>query len=192
MQGTLQQRATKILTNPRSEWVVIGLEPETVQGLYTHYIMPLAAIPAAATFLNRLFIGVPFVGRFGLVQSLVTACVLYALSLASVIVAAVVIEQLAPKFKAIGSTVQALKQVAYSTTPVWVAGIFNLSLALAPLTAIGVLYAIYLFYLGLPDVMKTPPDQVVPFMVVSAITILVLNVVLTFLIGGIGIRTYGF
>ena len=192
MHGTLQQRATNILTNPKSEWVAIGVEPETVQGLYTQYILPLAAIPAVATFLNRVLIGVPFVGRFGIVRSLVTACVLYAVSLASVIIAAVVIEQLAPKFKSSGNTVQALKLVAYATTPVWVAGIFNISLALAPLTIIGVLYAIYLFYLGLPSVMKTPPDQVVPFMVVSAIAILVVNLVLTFLIAGIGIGTYGF
>jgi hypothetical protein len=122
----------------------------------------------------------------------VAAAVLYALSLASVITAAVVIEWLAPRFKSRGGTVQALKQVAYATTPVWVGGIFDISLALAPLTIIAVLYAIYLFYLGLPAVMSTPQDQVVPFMVVSAIAILVLNIILTFLLGGIGLRTYGF
>jgi hypothetical protein len=75
---------------------------------------------------------------------------------------------------------------------VWVAGIFNISLALAPLIIIAVLYAIYLFFLGLPSVMKTPPDQVVPFMAIAAIAILVLNLVLTFFIGGLGIRSYGF
>jgi hypothetical protein len=192
MHGTLQTRATNILTNPKSEWPLIGVEPETVQGLYAQYILPLAAIPAIATLVNRAFIGVPLVGRFGIVQSLVTACVLYALSLASVIAAAVVIEWLAPKFKSSGSTVQALKQVAYASTPVWIAGIFNISIALAPLTIIAVFYAIYLFYLGLPSVMRTPPDQVVPYMVVSAIAILALNLVLTFLIGGIGLRTYGY
>jgi hypothetical protein len=192
MHGTLQTRATNILTNPKAEWPLIGVEPETVQGLYAQYILPLAAIPAIATLVNRAFIGVPLVGRFGIVQSLVTACVLYALSLASVIAAAVVIEWLAPKFKSSGSTVQALKQVAYASTPVWIAGIFNISIALAPLTIIAVFYAIYLFYLGLPSVMRTPPDQVVPYMVVSAIAILALNLVLTFLIGGIGLRTYGY
>jgi hypothetical protein len=41
-------------------------------------------------------------------------------------------------------------------------------------------------------VMRTPPDQVVPYMVVSAIAILAVNLVLTFLIGGIGLRTYGY
>jgi hypothetical protein len=189
MHGTLQQRATNILMTPKSEWPLIAVEPETIQGLYTRYIMPLAAIPAVATFLNRIFIGVPLAGRLGLVRSLVTTCVLYALSLALIIVAAVVIEQLAPRFKSSGGTVQALKQVAYSTTPVWVAGIFNISLALAPLIIIAVLYAIYLFFLGLPSVMKTPPDQVVPFMAIAAIAILVLNLVLTFFIGGLGIRS---
>jgi hypothetical protein len=118
--------------------------------------------------------------------------VLYALSLASVIAAAMVIEWLAPKFKSSGDTVQALKQVAYASTPVWLAGIFNISLALAPLTIIAVLYAVYLFYLGLPSVMRTPPDQVVPYMAVSAIAILALNLAITLLIGGVGIQTYGY
>jgi hypothetical protein len=191
MTRTLQQRATGILINPQSEWMVVAVEPETIQGLFKRYILPLAAIPAVATFLNRAFIGQPFGGRFGLIRSLVAALVLYALSLASVITAAVVIEWLAPRFKSRGGTVEALKQVAYATTPVWIAGIFDISLALAPLTIIAVLYAVYLFYLGLPAVMRTPPDQVVPFMVVAAIAILVVNIILTFLIGGVGLRTYG-
>lgn len=189
MRSTLQQRATAILTEPQSEWPVIAAEPETVADLYRQYIMPLAAIPAVATFVNRSVIGLPIIGRVGLVRSLVTALVLYAVSLASVIIAAVVIEQLAPRFKSGGSTVQALKLVAYAATPVWLAGVLNISLALAPLTIIAALYAVYLFYVGMPTVMRTPPDQVVPFMIVAALAILVLNLVLTFLIGGMGIRT---
>ena len=97
-------------------------------------------------------------------------------------IAAVVIEWLAPKFKSSGTRVDALKIVAYSMTPVWIAGILNERLErlrvyplhvplLAVLGIVAAFYAIYLCYLGLPYVMKTPQDQVVIFMIVSALNL---------------------
>jgi hypothetical protein len=108
------------------------------------------------------------------------------LQLVGVVVSAVIIEKLAPRFKSGGDTLQAAKLVAYASTPVWLAGIFNLSFVLTPLIIIAALFAVYLFYIGLPYVLKTPPDQVIPFMVVSAIVIIVINVCFSFLVGVMG------
>ena len=71
-------------------------------------------------------------------------------------------------------------------------GVVNLVPAFAPLGLIAVLYAVYLFYLGLPPVMKTPVDQVVPFMAVAALTVIVVNIVLSYLTSMMGIQSYGF
>ena len=101
------------------------------------------------------------------------------------------LEKLAPNFRSSGSTAQALKLVAYASTPVWVAGVFYLVLVLAPLALFAALYAVYLFYLGVPVLMKTPPDKVVPFMVVAALVIIVLNVVLRAIVGVFGLPMYG-
>jgi len=103
-----------------------------------------------------------------------------------------VIEKLAPTFQSKGSTAQALKLVVYAMTPVWVAGVLNLVPALAVLEIIAALYAIYLFYLGLAPVMGTPPDKAIPYIVVSAIVIIVISIVLgavTAAIVGIGSYT---
>ena len=102
---------------------------------------------------------------------------------------AVVIEKLAPTFQSRGNTAQALKVVVYSMTPVWVAGVLSLVPALSPLTIIAALYAIYIFYLGVSPVMGTPPGKVIPYMLVSALVIIVVSLVvgaITAAVSGIG------
>lgn len=187
----LQARVVGILKNPTIEWRTISAEPDDIQSLYINYIIPLAAIPAVARFLAYAIIGVPFVGRFGFFTSLTTAIVSYVLTLVGVLVAAIVIEQLAPRFSSSGSTVDALKLVAYASTPVWVGSVIYLIIYLSPLIIVAVIYAVYLFYLGLPPIMKTHPNNVVPFMLVSFIAIVVVNIFLGLALWVFGLPRYG-
>jgi len=181
----LQTRVVNILTKPAVEWPVIAAEPSDVASLYSNYILLLAAIPAVCTFLGLLVIGVPLLGTYGLSAALVAGVMSYLSALASVYIAAFIIEKLAPNFDSRGDTVQALKLVAYASTPVWIAGVLHLVPLLGVLIIVAVLYAIYLFYLGLAPVMKTPQDKVVPYMVVSAIVVIVVSVCISFLLTAI-------
>jgi hypothetical protein len=190
---SLQTRAMAILTKPAAEWRTISAEPATVEGLLREYAAPLAAIPAIAQFIGFSLIGitVPFGGaiRIGIVRSFANAVVGWVFALVGAWIAAVVIEKLAPTFQSRGSTAQALKLVVYSMTPVWIAGVLNLVPVLAVLVIIAALYAVYLFYMGLPPVMSTPSEKVIPYMVVSAIVIIVISICLgtiAALISGIG------
>jgi Yip1 domain len=178
----LQTRVVNILTKPASEWPVIAAEPSDVSGLYKNYIVLLAAIPAVCTFLGLTVIGVPFFGSYGFSAALVAGIMSYVSTLASVYIAALIIEKLAPNFDSHGDTAQALKLVAYASTPVWIAGVLHLVPLLGILTILAVLYAIYLFYLGVGPVMKTPQDKVLPYMVVSAIVVVVVSICLQFLL----------
>ena len=187
----LQERVKAILTNPKTEWAAIAAEPDDVAAIYRDYIVYLAAIPAVSMFLGLTIIGIPLFGRFGIGTALGAALAAYASALVAPFIAALVLEKLAPNFRSSGSTAQALKLVAYASTPVWVAGVFYLVLVLAPLALFAALYAVYLFYLGVPVLMKTPPDKVVPFMVVAALVIIVLNVVLRAIVGVFGLPMYG-
>jgi hypothetical protein len=54
-----------------------------------------------------------------------------------------------------------------------------------------IIYAVYLFYLGLPPVMKTHPNNVVPFMLVSFIAIVVVNIFLGLALWVFGLPRYG-
>lgn len=164
MNVSLQQRVTNILTSPNTEWPVIAAESETVADLYTKYIVIIAAIPSVAYLL-----------RGGIRLAIFT----YVVNLASVFIAANVIAWLGPKFGSSGDTVGALKMVGYANTPAWVAGIFNVVPFVGWLIALVCsLYGIYLYYMGLGPVMKTPSGQTIPFMVVSAILLVVVSMVL--------------
>ncbi len=178
----LQARVTNILTKPAAEWPVIAAEPADVTSLYTTYIMILAAVPAVSTTLGMAVIG-GFFGPVGLAAALAAGVISYVGALIGCFVAAFIIEKLAPTFNSSGNTAQALKLVAYAYTPVWVAGVLHLVPMLGILTILAALYSIYIFYLGLAPVMKTPQDKIVPYMLVSAIAIIVVSFVITALLG---------
>jgi ABC-type bacteriocin/lantibiotic exporter with double-glycine peptidase domain len=73
-----------------------------------------------------------------------------------------------------------------------VVGVLYLIPALSPLIVIAALYAIYLFYLGLPSVMQTPTDQVIPYMIVSALVVIVVTMCLAVVAGVIAGGAVGF
>jgi hypothetical protein len=188
----LKRRVIGILTDPIFEWRAIAAEQDDVATLYKSYIMPMAAIPAVSMFIGLGVIGAPFLGRFGIVTALGSAIWTYLASLATPMIGAVVVEKLAPRFRSSGSTDAALRLVAYASTPVWVAGVLYLLLYLAPLVLAGAVYAVYLFYLGLPAMMKTHPEQAVPYTVVSVIIFLVVGIALSGFRAVIGLPSYGF
>lgn len=180
--ASLQTRVMNILKSPATEWPVIAGESTDVGRLYREYIMILSAIPAVATFIGHSIIGIsmPFAGMYRrpMVEGLSYMVVFYVMGLVGVYVCAVVIEWLAPKFNSSGSRLDALKLVAYASTPMWIAGVLNILPLLAVLTLLAALYGVYLFYLGLPVMMKTPADQVIVFMIVAAIVMFVISLVM--------------
>ena len=181
-----------IIKSPTSEWAVIASERDDIASLYLNYIVPLAAIPAISLFLGLSIVGAPIFGRYGFSTALSAAVAVFVSTLVGPLIGAVVIEQLAPKFKSSGDTLHALKLVAYASTPVWVAGVIYLIVVLSPIMIVAILYAIYLFYLGLPVMMRTTDDQVIPFMVVSALVIVVVSILLRVIERSLGLPMYGF
>ena len=191
---SLQERVTRIVKQPKQEWPVIEAEPTDTATLYKAYIIPLAAIPVICQFIGLVVIGVsvPLVGRYrwGVGDALVMAVFQYISQLVMVFVSALIIAKLGPTFASRDDQAQALKLVAYSMTPVWIAGVLNLIPMLAILILFAGIYGIYLCYLGVPVLMKTPGEKVIPYMVVSVLVIIVVSFVLSVIIGlaGFGSR----
>jgi hypothetical protein len=184
-------RAKGMLLTPRSEWPVIGAEPDTIAGLYSGYILLLAAIPVLVSFLTSTVIGVsvPLLGtyRVGIAAALTGAVVRYALTLVAVYVVAVIVDALAPTFGAEKNRVQALKTVAYSYTAYWVISILGLIPGLALLAALGGgIYSIYLLNMGLPFTMKCPTDKTVGYTALTVVITIVVGVVLSLILGALG------
>lgn len=187
----LVDRVKNILLSPRTEWQVIDAEPATVASLYTGYIMPLAAIPAICQAIGMSLIGIsiPFVGghyKTPIVSALTSAVVMYVFSLIAVFIVALVIDALAPTFGGTKNQVQALKVVAYSYTASWVGGVLAL---VPPLSIIGILfglYSLYLLYLGLPVLMKSPADKAVGYTVVVVIVTIIVTWAILFTVAALG------
>jgi Yip1 domain len=177
----LTERVKNILLQPAPEWRVIDKEPVTPAGLYTSYIIPLAAIGPVASVIGLALIGVtvPFVGtyRVPVMNAIGHAVVSYVLALVGVYVLALIIDALAPTFQGVKSNLQALKVAAYSSTAVWLCGIFNLVPAISFLQILG-LYSLYLLYLGLPVVMKGPEDKALAYTIVVVIAAIVVFAVI--------------
>jgi hypothetical protein len=179
----LVERVKGILLRPKAEWEVIDGEPATIPGLYTGYVGPLAAIPAVAAALGMSLIGV---GAFGvsykapLVQSLSQAVLQWGLTLVGVFVIALVIENLATNFGGVKDRLKAFKVAAYAFTPGWIAGVLMLLPTLAPIAGLIGLYGLYLLYVGLPILMKSPPDKALPYTAVTIIVAIVVWIVIGF------------
>ncbi|HWT12674.1 MAG TPA: Yip1 family protein [Allosphingosinicella sp.] len=191
---SLVERVKNILTTPKTEWARIDAEPATIGGIFTSYVLILAAIGPIAMLVGQQLFGV---GGFGftwkppIAYSVGSAVLTYLLSLAAVYVSSLVIDALAPSFGGTKDPVKAFKVAAYAATPGWVAGIFNIIPMLAWLALIGALYGLYLLYLGLPRLMRVSEDKAVGYTVVVVVVQIVLYFVAAFLVGMLVLSFFG-
>jgi Yip1 domain len=176
--SNLFARAKSILLTPRTEWPVIAAEPDTIRGIYTGYILILAAIPAARLLLTSQFLGLAV---------LPIAITTYVLSLAGIFLIALIVDALAPSFGGQKDRVQALKAVAYAYTASWVAAIIGIVPGLGLLSGLaGMIYGLYLLNLGLPFTMKCPREKSLGYTVLTVVAAIVISVVLGLIVRAAG------
>jgi hypothetical protein len=173
----LVARAKGILTNPKAEWAAIDAEPLNLSELLVGYVLPLAAIGPIASIIGWSAFGFGGFFRLSIGTLISHAIVAFILTIVGVFVCAWVINALAPTFGATQSMPQAIKVAAYSSTAAWLAAIFNIYPALAILALVGALYSLYLFFVGLPMLMKAPADKAMTYTIVVIIAVIVIYAV---------------
>jgi hypothetical protein len=187
------QRVQAILFKPREEWTRIKAEPATAAGLLTSYAMVLAAVPPGFQFLRRILIErLPVIGHWPVMRALGSAVVAYVLSLVTVVLFALIINELAPGFSSVKNMTNALKLAVFSMTPGWVAGV----LAIVPgLWIVGVLasfYGVYILYLGFKTpLMETPKEKVGGYLGVSILVAIGLYIIVNWFLNLIFAVRYG-
>ncbi len=173
----LLERAKNILFKPKDEWTVIASETPNTPSLIFSYVLPLALIPAIAKFIGFGVFGF-HIGRFaglsGLGWGISSGIISLITTILAVYIVAFIIDILAPSFKSEKNFGRSMQLVAYSFTPMWVAGILYLIPFLGIIASILGLYGIYIMYLGLGDIKKTPEENKVGYLVVSALVSIVL------------------
>ncbi len=185
----LIERAKGICLSPKAEWAKIAAEPTDVKSLYVNYAMILALIPAVCGFLGMSLIGIsmPIIGsyRTPIGAGLAHLVIGYVMGLAVLYVVSLIVNALAPTFDGQKDPVQALKLVAYSSTPVWLAGVLSIIPMLGVLGIIAGLYGLYLLYTGLPILMKNPEDKSIGYTALIIVCYIVLAMITAAVLGGL-------
>lgn len=186
----LGARIQGLILKPQEEWKKIKEEQTTVAELFKSYIMVVAAIPAVSQFIGYWLIGIslPVRGHYraGFGFSLGRAAVSYILTLASIFVAGLIIDALAPTFSSKSNQLNAIKLAGYSLTPYFVAGILFIFPILGVIVLLAGLYSLYVFYLGFKaGLMDTPPEKVMGYFVVTILAEIVLGLVVSLVVGAV-------
>ena len=177
--ASLLNRAKALILTPKDEWPKIAASPEGIGDIYRSWVLPLAAIGPVAQFIGGTVFGY---GAFGfsykpsLMSALGTAIMSYGLTLIGVYLVALVIDALAPSFGGTKNKVAAFKVAAFGSTAAWVAGIFGIIPALGFLGLLG-LYSLYLIFLGLPLLMKSPPEKATGYIIATIVVAFVVSIV---------------
>lgn len=171
----LVSRVKGILLDPQAEWRVIDAEQDAPADILKNYVAILAAVPVVCGFIGASIIGVgPY--RTGFFVGLASAVVHYLLTFAGIYVVAFIIDTLAPTFGGQKNFNSAFKLAAYGPTATWLAGVFALLPILSVLTLLG-LYSIYLFYVGVPILMRAAPERATGYVVAVIVAALIAWVV---------------
>ncbi len=182
-------RAKNMILTPKTEWPAVAAEEANISRILTEYVLPLALIPAVASLLGFGFIGRGFGAslRWGLAMGIIQ----FVSAFLSVCITAFVADFLAPNFASEKNLGRAVQLVAYSYTPTWVAGVFLLFPALGILVLLAGLYGLFLLYLGLPHLMKTPQDKTVTYLVVLIVVVILVYFVLSAILTPVFMGIFG-
>ncbi|OYY91982.1 MAG: hypothetical protein B7Y45_00355 [Sphingomonas sp. 28-66-16] len=188
--ASLTERAKRLILTPGAEWARIDAAPMTKAGIFSGWVIPLAAIGPIAALIGSLVFGYGAFGityRPSIMSAVATALVSYGVALASIWIMALIINALAPNFGGTQNATQAMKVAAYSATAGWLAGMFQLMPSLGFLGLLG-LYSLYLLYVGLPMLMKAPADKAMSYTIVTIVVAVVLFLVAGGITGAIASR----
>jgi hypothetical protein len=189
----LIDRAKNIIVQPAREWDVISMETPNSNQIITGYVLPLAGAAALAAFIGYAFVGINMFGVkvAGINWGIYQALVILIGAIVSVYLTAVIIDALAPSFQSEKNFNRSLQLAAYSFTPAWLGGLLAVIPSIAFIGSLFGLYSLYLLYIGLPKLKKTPADKQTGYFVVSLIVCIVVYMAVGWILGSILMRTFG-
>jgi hypothetical protein len=161
-------RVKNILTKPKEEWQVINAESTTGKNLAMSYLLPLAIVAAAA-----VFIGFGFIIDFASVKfALVIAIVFFLQLVLSIYITGYVADALSPSFGSEKNVNKSLQLVIYASTPFLVGHALYIFPSIGWLGLLaGGIYSLYLLFLGIPALKKTPEDKVPIYLIVIVVVL---------------------
>lgn len=191
----LIDRVKLVLVQPKEAWAKISNEQTDLKDFLMSYVLPLVLIPTIASFIGYGLIGM---GSYFKVASLSwglhQAILAFLGAFLGVFVSAFCIHKLAPAFNTQVSLTNAIKLVAYSYTPSWLAGVFNILPSLSIISLLAGIYSLYILYIGFVPITNVSEEKKTSYFIVSLILVIAVSVIVSLVIGAIlltaGLRTY--
>lgn len=196
---SIVERAKNIILKPTDEWNVITSEPATIGGLFTGYAMPLALIPLVSTILFTGLLGISAADMMGfgdgmpldLMAIAGMAILSLIVSLVSLFVMGTMVKLVSPSFNGTSDKVQAMKLMAYASTPSWVVALLSwIPFLGAVLGFAAMVYVVYLIYCGLNPVMGVPKEKIAGFTVVIVLIYVVVALIMSGIVAGLLYSTF--
>jgi hypothetical protein len=186
----LFERVKKILSTPKIEWLVIATESTPVMTLLVNYVLPLTIVYSLGSFLTGMF----WSSSFGGFQYAVISAIINILTaIATFFIASYSVDMLAPSFDSEKNLDKSAQLVAYSNTAIWIAGLFSfIPLIGLLITIAGAIYTIYLMYLGIGAIKKTPEDKKVVYMIVVFVIMLIVGGIMSYILRMVFFRSMGY
>ena len=154
------------MVTPVTEWTVIEREDTPPAGVLVGYVLPLALLGAVATIIGERLALASLEYQIGVsvTSTVVRALGGVVLTLAGCAIRAFLLDALAPSFGGTKDLPEAFKLAGYAFTPALVAQLARvIPFAGALLGIVGIIYSIYLFYLGITPLMKCPRERAAPY-----------------------------
>jgi len=168
----LVERARNILFTPKTEWNVVAGESATIGSLLTSYVIPLSLIPLLTSLINMAIWLGPLMGVRYFIMVAIRS---FATSILTYVITTYVVDVLAVNFRSERNINRSAQLVAYASTGYWVASILGVIPFLGWLAVIaGISYSVFLMYLGVGPLKKTPEDQLIVYVVISSVVMLVI------------------
>ncbi|MGI6524805.1 MAG: Yip1 family protein [Bdellovibrionota bacterium] len=168
----ISKRVLEVFSNKPEVWAKIRHEYADVKRIYLAYLLELIALFVLGDLLSHLF-------SDGFFNAIVMSIVTYIFTCAGIYISALLLVKLAPKFGCSVDIVSVLKLLAYTLTPVLVAGIFSFIEHLGTLIRlVAFLYTVYLLYSAISVLLDVPKEKRGVFFVLVLITILLANIAL--------------
>lgn len=185
----LIERVKAILLTPKTEWLVIDNEPATPPSMLTTYVLPMVLVSLVGTVINYFAFSTIYSGTTYLIATII---ITFLASILGFYISTYVIDLLAPSFGAEKNLGKSAQLVGYSGTPGYIAGLLSFIPVIGPLLIFAAwIYGIYLMYIGIGPIKKTPEDKKVVYLILSYVVIIAVYFILMAVLGMVVLSIFG-
>ncbi len=175
------ERVKGILLTPKTEWAIIDNEPATPPSVLTSYVIPMVIVSMVGTLIRYFAFSSIYSGTTYLIATLIVA---FLAAILGYYISTYVIDTLAPSFGSEKNLGKSAQLVAYSGTPGYIAGLLSFIPVIGPLLGFAAwIYGIYLMYIGIGPLKKTPEDKKVVYLILSYVVIIAVYFILMAVLG---------